>query len=418
MSLLVLLLCCGHFLVFFDRFLLSVSAPLISARFGLSDTVMGLLLGPAFAFIYIVVALTLGRYSDGRFRFILLIGGILMWTAGSIGLGLSGSAEALGLSRLALGAGQAAFTPAALALLVGIASPAQRGKVLAMFTTGSSLGRGAAFFGGGALLVWLGSVVLPFQLDDWRALFLITALPNLILIILIATIVPRSAAAPRRSARLLPSWVADHARLALCYAVLSVAPILAIQTCAAWLPTLLVRKFALGAGEAGVAIGMVTMLTAPTGQIIGGLITDRFRACRDRPYRTLVVALALVLPCLVAVVLSARLDATLIALAGLNLALGVSSFAGIYGIQSLSPAGERGAINALFLAWITLIAAGLGPLAAGLLSDLQPDGGAAGIGNALIITIIFCIVIAGCAVRPVSRLYSSTAAAAAREPSP
>ena len=48
------LLAFGHCMAFIDRYLPAVAAPLLRAEFGLSDTQMGLLNGPAFVVLYVV----------------------------------------------------------------------------------------------------------------------------------------------------------------------------------------------------------------------------------------------------------------------------------------------------------------------------------------------------------------------------
>ena len=47
-----------------DRTILSILVSPIKEEFGLTDTEMGLLLGPAFALVYTLFSLPIGRYAD------------------------------------------------------------------------------------------------------------------------------------------------------------------------------------------------------------------------------------------------------------------------------------------------------------------------------------------------------------------
>ena len=52
-----------------------------------------------------------------------------------------------------------------------------------------------------------------------------------------------------------------------------------------------------------------------------------------------------------------------------NLMLGVSGFAGLFGVQALIPPAARASVNGIYFALVTLIAVGSGPLLAGLLAE-------------------------------------------------
>ena len=60
----VILLTMAYILSYLDRWVLSLLVELIKADLGLTDTQMGLLLGPAFALFYAVMGIPLGWMAD------------------------------------------------------------------------------------------------------------------------------------------------------------------------------------------------------------------------------------------------------------------------------------------------------------------------------------------------------------------
>ena len=368
-----LLLAVGHCLAMVDRNLLAVAATPMAAALGLKDGALGLVLGTAFAVPYAAAAVPLGRLADGGRARLLLVGGAVLWTLASLLTGLTRAPAELAAARVLLGVGQAAFVPAALALLTSGGAAAEAGR-LALFTGASSLGRSLALLGGGAILAMLASA----SGSGWRWLFVVTAAPNLLLIgALLATRLP--AAAPTARA---PS-AAPPARLLFLAA--ACAPIVAGQAAIAWMPTLFVRVHGLTPAAAAMLAGGVALVAGPAGQLLGGWLARHWSAVRERPLVTVAVGLWGAVPPLVAIGWTGSLVLAGAGLFAVNLALGIASFAAIFGWQGLWPAGGRGLGNGAFMATITLVGVGAGPLLAGAMSEAAGGGGAA-LAQALVAT--------------------------------
>jgi MFS family permease len=146
--------------------------------------------------------------------------------------------------------------------------------------------------------------------------------------------------------------------------------ILLVQSISAWAPTLLVRRFALSVPQSGWTVGLIVMMTAPLGNLLGGAVLDRARSAPGVFLHRRIIALALVgvafagpLICLA--------PSPALAFAGLALtsvALGIATPVGLAGVQRLSPEALRGRIAAGFVAAVSLVSFGLGPLMVGWMS--------------------------------------------------
>lgn len=381
--LLVLLLCAGQFTAQFDRFLPSGALSYVKADLGLSDAALGLVQGTIFAVVYGVANLMFGLLGDPAMRRWLIAGGLALWSVGSLGCGLARSFAELVAARVVLAMGQAAFAPAALALIIAASAPSRVGRSISLFTAGSTLGRGFAVLAAGLMIAilaaWLPSAGVA--VAPWRLMFAITALPNLALIIALYCLVrshhSRGSTAQAASRSGLAAWIREHPGAFAGHFLASVAPILLIQSVAAWFPTLCARYHDIEPARAAVLVGGVTLVTAPLGQFLGGWLLDLRTEIRAAPGASIAAALAVAALALMAIPLVDNLGTTLAALAILNLALGVSSLIALAGLELIVPPIYRTRGIGLFFAVVTFVGVGFGPLLVGMFSDAkhaQPAG--------------------------------------------
>lgn len=353
---LVLLLALGQFLAMADRNLFAVAAPDAARMLGIADGTLGFILGTAFALGYGLAVAPLGRWGDDGRRRAMIVGGLALWTAGSAATAVAQGPAGLIAARIVLGIGQAAFVPAALAVLVDGPAAARPWR-LAAFTSGSTLGRSVALLAGGAILTMLAPA-------HWRWLFAITAAPNLVLAAMLWTRI-----------RERPALSTERVKLAtppltlVLYLVAAIAPLVVGQAATAWMPSLLVRSLSQTAGGAGVTVGATTLLAAPAGQLLGGWLARRSRVMRERPATVIAAAQWLALPGFLLLALAPTTATIVGAIAWINIVLGVATFAGLFGWQELTPAAARGTANGVFMAVTLLAGAGLGPLLTGVLSQ-------------------------------------------------
>lgn len=375
---LTLLLAGIQLLAFCERFLLTVVAHPLKLDLGLTDAQLGILQGSAFVLLHALSLPVWGRAADRGRQPAMLATGIVVWSAAAIICGLGESFLVLVLARMLLGLGQAAVAPAALSLLAYRLPPGRLGRGVSWLTASASLGRSLALLAGGgvlALLTAAGGLYLPGlgHLPPWRALLVLACLPNILAVaaaLRIAAPPARGSAARSRSGRAW-AWIRRRRRPYLVLFGAAACAVLVTQTLAAWAPIFYVRAHGLTPAESGVHLGLLVLFVAPLGHLAGGRLIDRGRAAGRRAGagRTLAAGLLLVPPCTAVMTLSDDLRLSLAGFAALAAALGLTSPAALAGLQFLTPASMRGFVSAMFIAGVTLVALGLGPVLVGLLND-------------------------------------------------
>ena len=108
-----------------DRYIASGLLERIKLSFDVSDTYMGFLIGPAFAFVYTVLAIPIARYADRHNRVKIICTGAVLWSLFTVSSGLATTPEAFALSRLGVGVGEAAFLAPAFSFCQIIFRPAK-----------------------------------------------------------------------------------------------------------------------------------------------------------------------------------------------------------------------------------------------------------------------------------------------------
>jgi len=238
----------------------------------------------------------------------------------------------------------------------------------------SSLGRSSAALTAGAIIAAIGAVALvaPIGLPSaWRATFLLTALPNLLLLVALLFLMARrtqTAAAPPPLARLR---IMTRAQVALVGA--ACAAVVVIQSTAIWFPTLLARLHAVEPARAAILVGLVTLVSAPVGQLVGGRLLDRPAPHSVAPTAIVMLGIATAGVALFLLMATPRLVLALLLLGTANLALGIASVSALAGLQRETPVADRPRINGYFFATITLVGLGIGPALTGMLSDAGVD---------------------------------------------
>jgi MFS family permease len=371
---LVLLLAATQLLAFSDRFLITLVAQPLKIDLALSDAQLGILQGSAFALFNAGAMPWAGGIADRGNRRSLLLVSVLVWGAATLACGFAASFAVLAAARALLGLGQTAVAPAALSLMAHRLRRAELGRAVSLLTAGASLGRSLALLAGGALLGWLtalGPLDLPGvgPLRPWQALFVLASLPNVLLLIGLRRIVePPATIAHDRPA--IP-WVIRHRAAYLPHFGAAAAAVLIGQTLTAWAPTFYVRVHGLTPAASGLVLGAVVLAAAPVGHLAGGRWLDRARrrGARWAASRALAFGLALTLPCTAAMTLTPGLAPSLTGFACLVAALGFTSPPALAGLQLMTPRPLRGRVSAAFIAGVTLVAFGAGPVLVGLLND-------------------------------------------------
>ena len=158
-----------------DRQLASVLLEDMKADLGATDGQMGLLTGVAFAITYAILGVPIARWADRGVRRSIIAMGLAVWSAMTALTGIGRSYSQVLLARFGVGAGEAAAGPPGHALLSDYFPLDQRGRALAIYSAGGSVGM--------MLGMWLGGMLG--DLYGWRAAFVICGLPGLVLALVV-----------------------------------------------------------------------------------------------------------------------------------------------------------------------------------------------------------------------------------------
>lgn len=381
---LALLLMLANTASFVDRTLLTLLVAPIRAELGISDTVISLLHGLAFAALYAVLGLPLGRWADQRDRPRLMGGGIALWSAMTMASGLATSAGVLAVARAGVAVGEASLAPAAVSLLSDRMPRRLLARALALFQSGIFVGSAAALFVGGALLRWLEhadrtSWAVLRTIAPWRMVFLLVGAPGLLLALLMLCVheprrrtrVPFVERAGQASWRETFQFLRGHAALYGWHAVAFTAITVLAYGALAWMPTVLVRTHGITTAAAGLSLGAVLLVAAPAGVLAAGLLVDRALAAGrgDAPVRVAGIGLTLLVLAVPLFALAPTHALALVADVPLAFGLGFP-----YGIASASlalvtPPHLRGQVTAAYLLVSNLVGLTCGPLLVALATD-------------------------------------------------
>ena len=177
-----------YILNFLDRQIVAILAEPMKLEFGLSDTQLGLLAGPAFAVFYAVLGVPIARYADrpSTNRVWLISVSLAVWSAMTAVCGLAQNFVQLALARVGVGVGEAGCTPAAHSLIADTVPPEKRSSAIAFYGLGIPIG--------GLLGLIIGGIVN--DLYGWRTAFMLVGAPG----VLLAFILPKLISDPRFSA--------------------------------------------------------------------------------------------------------------------------------------------------------------------------------------------------------------------------
>jgi MFS family permease len=264
---------------YIDRQAFTVLMEPIRQEMDLSDSVLALLSGLAFAIFYATFAFPLARIADRGDRATLIAMCVGFWSVATAASGLAQNAVQLAAARIAVASGEAGAGPAAQALLTEIYPKERRVFALGFLQASYSVGLSAG--------VALAGILAAFF--DWRIVFFLIGLPGVFLALAIA----RFAIEPRRIGFLAGTARAAAMPVGTVLRTFFGAPPLrwvAILCCTApvtglgflmWAPSFLQRTHGLSIAETGGSLGLVILIGLVAGNLTAGWLGDRLG--KDNP---------------------------------------------------------------------------------------------------------------------------------------
>ena len=349
----------------------------MKADLGITDFQFSLLQGAAFALLYSVVGLPLGRLADRGTRKTIIGVGVLLWSFATAGSGLARNFYQLFVMRMLVGAGEAALAPAASSIITDMYPREKLTTAMSIFKAGVVVGSGMALILGGRLYEYFDSLgqltLIGINIAPWQATFIAVGAPGLLLATLI--VMTRE---PTRKGLLVVEGQGASIKLPLGSAMTYMfkehrllygslfggCSLLAIVSYgfSSWFTETLIRTFALSRGDAGTLYGMSVILSGLTGVAFAPILVGFFQRRQriDANMRALMWLCAGLLPtaALAPQMPDYRAAVALVAGFGFFQAayIGVAAAA----VQMVTPNQLRGLATALYLFSVNMMGLAIG----------------------------------------------------------
>lgn len=360
---------------FIDRQILSILLESIKHDLGVSDQMLGLLAGFAFALFYAVMGIPIALWADRGNRRDLISVALALWSLMTAMCGMAQNFWQLAAARVGVGIGEAGCTPPAFSLLSDYYAPGERATAFAIYSLGIPIGLMFGLFVGG----WINEAF------GWRMAFFVVGLPG----VLLAVVVKLTVAEPQRGHIEKVSTQARKPNLGETVRFLFKQPV--FLHCAAagslsgfiaysamgWYPSFLIRTHGMGTAEIGLSLGLVMGGAGVIGLLLGGYLSDKLGARDTRWYLWSVAVGSLIAVPFSALSFLVANSYTAMFLFSVPLMIANAWFGPtIAQIQGIVELRMRAVAVAVLLFITNLVGLGLGPWLIGAVSDvLRPHYG-------------------------------------------
>lgn len=365
---------------FIDRTLIGVLGEQIRETFGLSDFMIGMLSGMAFALLYTLLGIPFAMLAERKNRTRIITAAMIAWSGMTVMCGYAQNTFQFALARIGVGIGEAGCSPPSHSLISDYFPPEKRASALGIFALGIPIGSMLAALGG-AYIATRGGL-------DWRDAFIWMGLPGILAAIIFKITVkepPRGYSDPggaaAAAARMMPSpfkvfgvvglnatfWHVSLGGALASFAGYGIGQFIAPY----WM-----RVYGFDLLTAALIYGGVLGVAAGIGTFGSGIVADRVRVNHPNSDSWL-PALGMTL-CVPLMIFGYNIDAFM-GVAGVWMAVPVLVVAAILRYTYLAPMFAvtqklveprmRATAAALLLFVVNLIGYGLGPPVVGAISD-------------------------------------------------
>src|SRR5438477_1638199 len=370
---------------FLDRTIFNVLIEPIKKEFALSDTTMGLLAGFGFVLFYSLLGIPIARVADRLNRRNIVAVAFAFWSAMTFLCGMAASVATLAMTRIGVGIGESAGTPASQSMIADLFNKNERPRALGIFAIGTYLGVFLGYFIGGYVNQHYG----------WRMAFYTAGLPGMAL----AAVMWLTITEPKRGA-MAETFKPEPIGPTLGFlASQQTFIIVLIGFCltsytyyatAVWIPPFLARIHHLTSAEIGTYAGTFKGLCGMAGTLAGGLVVAHISR-RDDRWKLWAPAITsgLAGPVFAVCMLTPDFTTMVAALALTSFLVGFH-LGPVFAIaQTVARPSMRALASAIILLTATCFGQGVGPLVVGALNDvLKADFGAQAVRYSLLSTAV------------------------------
>lgn len=286
---------------FIDRSIINILTDPIKESFQVEDWQMGLLGGPAFAFLYTFLGIPIARLAERNNRVLIIALSVGLWSLMTAVCGIAPTFLVLFLFRVGVSIGEAGCTPPAQSLIADYYTPKNRATAVSVYALGVPLGGMlAAIFGGLVADKLDGPLVLSFletnnmtffanmldwkNIEGWRVAFMVVGLPGVLLAVIVKFTMKEP---PRGYTDPSNAQITERVSFSKALAILAAKPtfwhIVAGATVASFIgygvgqfsTSFFLRSHGLNLSEAALSFGLILGLCAAVGVFTSGYLADK-----------------------------------------------------------------------------------------------------------------------------------------------
>ncbi len=357
----VVLLMLAYTSGYIDRYALTILMPDVARTFSVGDSVMGFLVGPAFALFFTLAGLPVARLADRYPRARILAIGCVVWSAFTLLSGCARTVTEFALARLGVGLGEAACLAPSYSLIADTFPRGRRSLAVGFFNQSVYLGQIAGLWWGGALAA----------VGGWRMTYFAIGVPGLIVAPLVWWLIrePQKRGQDQADAFWPVAQRIVRTRGFSALVVGAAAATFAGMGFAYFMPTLLRRVHGMAQAEVGQRFGLLWGLSSMGGALLAGLLAQPGqRRGAVAPMRVSSVSVVLTMLGIFAVCAAPDAGSALLWVVPTGLANGAWLVPVQAALQDMVAETERATAVAVF-ACLSLVVGFLGPWCVGALSD-------------------------------------------------
>lgn len=391
---------------FMDRQILVLLVEPIKQDLQISDTEVSLLTGFAFAAVYAVMGIPMGRLADLKVRKHVIIVGVTIWSLLTMYCGLAKNFLQLFFARMGVGFGEAALTPAAYSMVADLFPPEKLSRAMSVFVLGGTAGAALSLLLGGYIIGWVervGEISLPLVgvLSAWQLVLIVVGFLSLLMVIPLFLIpepkrhINQSLLSKQPDTILsfpeVMAYLWQHKNFYGSYIVGIALFNLYAYGGGAWFPSYFIRVHGWDAATAGINLGLLYLGPALFGALGSGWLSDRLfaRGYQQAPLSIITVCIALLLVCIPLVIYMPTMPVKILVLIIANLLVVMISVLLPTVIQLATPNRIRAQVSAIYLLVINLVGIGFGPTVIALITDYG-FGDDNAVGHSIAIVAVFC----------------------------
>ncbi|MBN7797388.1 spinster family MFS transporter [Parahaliea mediterranea] len=359
-----------------DRSIMSLLVDPIKRDLEISDVQFGLLHGLAFALLYSVMGVPIGRLVDKYNRMRIIASGISVWSIMTALCGMASSYITLFLARVGVGVGEATLNPAAYSLLSDSFPRQYIARAIGVFMMATYVGVGLSYILAGALVNFFGghdAVMIPVlgETSTWKIVFFIAAIPGFFIAAGMLCIKE-----PRRtglrynyeskesvSVSTLFDFLQKNKKSLITHLFGFIGGVAFANGLLLWSPTIIHNNHGVPIGEVGQEFGVLLIIVGGAGPFLGGWISD-FMYSKNIASAPIKAAILLSTIALIPAVMFTWMQSiilTYILLSLVILILTAQLGLAITALQVITPNELRGQVSAIFLLVVNLVGVGFGP---------------------------------------------------------